>query len=140
MSEPKAPYILDDQVGFVLRRANQRHLAIFAEAIPDLTPMQFTVLVRLHDHGPLSQNHLGRLAAMDAATVKGVVERLQRQALLDTAPDPEDRRRLRVSLTAAGAALCQRLMAQALAVSARTLAPLSPDEARQFLALLNKLV
>lgn len=132
-------YVLEDQVGFVLRRANQRHLAIFAEAIPDLTTTQFTVLVRLHELGPLSQNHLGRVTAMDAATVKGVVDRLARQGLVATAPDPGDRRRLTVSLTEAGEAAYAANLEAALEVSRRTLAPLTASEQTRFLDLLNKL-
>ncbi|AMY70174.1 MarR family transcriptional regulator [Frigidibacter albus] len=133
------PYVLEDQVGFVLRRANQRHLAIFAEAIPGLTTTQFTVLVRLHELGPLSQNHLGRVTAMDGATIKGVVDRLARQGLVATAPDPGDRRRLTVSLTESGAAAFAANRGAALEVSRRTLAPLSAAEQARFLDLLNKL-
>ncbi len=39
--------------------------------------MQFAALVRLDQQGAMSQNQLGRLASMDAATVKGVVGRLE---------------------------------------------------------------
>ena len=63
-----APYRLEDQIGFKLRLANQRHLEIFSSRMPDLTPRQFAVLAKLNDEGTLSQNHLGRLVAMDAVT------------------------------------------------------------------------
>lgn len=134
-----APYVLDDQIGYVLRRVTQRHLAIFSEAIPQVTTTQFAVLARLHELGPLSQNQLGRATAMDGATIKGVVDRLARQGLLATAPDPEDGRRLTVSLAPDGAALFARVRAEALAVSDRTLAPLSAPEQAQLLALLARL-
>ena len=46
-----APYVLEDQVGHLLRRAHQRHAAIFQEMIGDaqLTPLQFAALVKLGD-------------------------------------------------------------------------------------------
>ena len=69
-------YSLKAQVGFNLRRANQRHVAIFARHVDGLTPTQFAALAKLHELGSLSQNKLGRLTAMDSATIKGVVERL----------------------------------------------------------------
>jgi hypothetical protein len=69
-------YHLDDQIGYILRRVTQRHLAIFAALIPEVTTTQFAVLARLAEIGPQSQNHLGRATAMDAATIKGVVDRL----------------------------------------------------------------
>lgn len=132
-------YVLDDQIGYVLRRASQRHLAIFSDALPEVTTTQFAVLARLAEKGPLSQNHLGRETAMDAATIKGVVDRLVRQGLLETTPDPEDRRRLIVGLSPAGQALHERRVATALAISAKTLEPLSATEQAQLIALLARL-
>ncbi|MEO8240702.1 MAG: MarR family transcriptional regulator [bacterium] len=132
-------YVLDDQIGYVLRRVTQRHLALFSEAIPAVTTTQFAVLARLADLGPLSQNLLGRETAMDAATIKGVVDRLVREGLVATTPDPEDRRRLTVSLTAAGQGLFDTTKATAMTVSQRTLEPLEPAEQEQLLALLTRL-
>jgi DNA-binding MarR family transcriptional regulator len=132
-------YVLDDQIGYVLRRVTQRHLAIFAAAIPEVTTTQFAVLARLAEIGPQSQNHLGREAAMDAATIKGVVDRLAKLGYVTTKADPLDRRRLTVSLTAAGERLFDDRVATALAVSAETVAPLTPDEARTLKDLLLRL-
>ncbi|MBL4916512.1 MarR family winged helix-turn-helix transcriptional regulator [Szabonella alba] len=132
-------YALDAQIGFVLRRVTQRHLALFSEAIPEVTTTQFAVLARLAEQGPLSQNLLGREAAMDAATVKGVVDRLARQGLVETARDAADKRLLNVALTAAGRALFLARRDDALAVSARTLDPLTQRERRQILALLARM-
>ena len=44
-------YRLQEQVGFILRRAHQRHVSIFAAHIGDLTPPQFAALAKLHDVG-----------------------------------------------------------------------------------------
>lgn len=140
VSMAKAPrYILDDQIGYVLRRVTQRHLAIFADNLPEVTTTQFAVMARLAERGPLSQNLLGRETAMDAATIKGVVDRLARQGLVETSSDPEDRRRLIVDLTSAGRALFVAKIETAIAVSAKTLAPLSPAERDQLLSLLARL-
>ena len=80
--EAAADYHLQDQVGFVLRKAHQRHVAIFASHIADLTPPQFAALAKLSDVGETSQNQLGQLIAMDAATVKGVIDRLKSRGLV----------------------------------------------------------
>jgi DNA-binding MarR family transcriptional regulator len=135
----ETPYRLDDQIGYVLRRVTQRHLAIFAAAIPEVTTTQFAVLARLVETGPVSQNQLGRAAAMDAATIKGVVDRLARLGLVGTAADPSDRRRLTVTLTEAGRGLFVERVATALQVTADTLAPLSPDEQQTLASLLSRL-
>lgn len=132
-------YHLEDQIGFVLRRVTQRHLALFSAAIPQVTTTQWAVIARLSEIGPMSQNHLGREAAMDAATVKGVVDRLVREGLVETAPDPDDRRRVTVALTAAGRDLFQAQLAAAVGVSEATLSPLTPQERAVFMALLARL-
>jgi DNA-binding MarR family transcriptional regulator len=132
-------YRLDDQIGYVLRRVTQRHLVLFSELIPEVTTTQFAVLARLMEMGAQSQNHLGRAVAMDAATVKGVVDRLVRQGLLETNPDPQDRRRLSVGVSAAGKALFAARVGDAEQVSALTVAPLSMAEREQLLNLLSRL-
>ena len=132
-------YHLEDQIGFVLRRVTQRHLALFSAAIPQVTTTQWAVIARLSEIGPMSQNHLGREAAMDAATVKGVVDRLVREGLVETAPDPDDKRRVTVALTAAGRDLFQAQLAAAAGVSEATLSPLTAQERAAFMALLARL-
>ena len=103
-----------------MRRVTQRHLALFSEIIPEVTTTQFAVLARLSEMGALSQNLLGRETAMDAATIKGVVDRLAKLGLVSTSADPVDRRRLTVALTEAGSALFARNLKNALTVTART--------------------
>lgn len=139
MEQARPPYVLDDQIGYVLRRVTQRHLAIFSEHIPQVTTTQFAVLARLAETGPQSQNHLGRATAMDGATIKGVVDRLARQGLVETCADPDDRRRLTVALTAAGADLFHSTAATALSVSDVTLSALDQTERAQLMALLARL-
>jgi DNA-binding MarR family transcriptional regulator len=134
------PYVLDDQVGFLLRQVNQRHTLLFAEKMgADMTPTQWAALAKLGEKGPCTQNLLGRLTAMDAATIKGVIDRLCKRGLTETNPDPEDGRRLVVELTAAGQALVDQASASALAVTEDSLAPLSAGEREIFLELLKKL-
>src|SRR5271169_650799 len=121
-------YVLDDQVGFLLRVAPQRHTAIFtARMIEGLTQTQFAALSKLHEAGPCSQNQLGRLIYFDAATIKGVVDRLSAHGLVSALADPIDRRRRAVELTARGRAVTQAAMRVAAAITAATLEPLSEE-------------
>lgn len=132
-------YRLDGQVGFLLRKANQRHLSIFARAIPDLTPPQFAALAKLAEVGETSQNQLGQLVAMDAATIKGVIDRLKARGLVELSEHDSDRRRLMVGLTAAGRKIVEALLPLAAQISDETLDPLSPRETATLLRLLSKL-
>lgn len=136
----KPSYVLDEQIGFVLRQVSQRHASIFAREIgTNLTPTQWAALSKLAETGPCSQNQLGRLTAMDVATIKGVIDRLTARGLTETSADPDDGRRLLVSLTRAGQQLADKAAPQAFAITKETLAPLDPKEREVFLALLSKL-
>jgi MarR family transcriptional regulator, lower aerobic nicotinate degradation pathway regulator len=136
----KPPYILDEQIGFILRQVWQRHAAIFARDIGiSLTPTQWAALAKLNETGPCSQNQLGRLTAMDVATIKGVIDRLTVRGLTETSPDPDDGRRLLISLTRAGQQMAEKAALNALAISQETLAPLDARERETLFSLLNKL-
>ncbi len=133
-------YQLTDQVGYNLRRANQRHVAIFARHVEGLTPTQFAAIARLAECGALSQNKLGRMTAMDSATIKGVVERLGAKGLVVSRADPSDGRLRNVMLTEDGRALYETALAQALEARRETLEPLSQEEAAMLERILAKLV
>ncbi|BAM91389.1 putative transcriptional regulatory protein, MarR family [Bradyrhizobium oligotrophicum S58] len=136
----RAAYVLDDQIGFILRQVWQRHTMIFARDIgSNLTPTQWAALSKLVETGPCSQNQLGRLTAMDVATIKGVIDRLTARGLTETSSDPQDGRRLLVSLTRAGQQLAEKTAPLALAISKETLAPLDAKERETLLGLLNRL-
>ncbi|PWK70574.1 MarR family transcriptional regulator [Aminobacter sp. AP02] len=136
---PPAGYHLQEQIGFILRKAHQRHVAIFAAHIGDLTPPQFAALAKLHDVGETSQNQLGALIAMDAATVKGVIDRLHARGLVQLAKHEADKRRLMVRLTDEGQRVVQELVPLAQTITEETLSPLSARDAAALLELLAKI-
>lgn len=133
-------YDLAEQVGFIMRQAAQRHVSIFNEIMgSDLTPTQWAVLARLYQDGGSSQNLLGRQTAMDAATIKGVVDRLLKRKLVQTKPDPEDGRRLIVELSPVGLDYTRELLPKAETVTKVTLAPLATNQRSTLIALLKQL-
>ncbi len=136
------PYVIEAQVGHLLRRAHQRATAIFLAELGEkfsVTPTQYAALVKLHDLGEQSQNQLGRLTAMDPATIQGVIKRLEERRLIERSEDPDDRRRATLRLSAAGEALVTAMIPAGIAVTAATLAPLDTEECNTFLALLRRL-
>lgn len=136
---PDGGYRLDEQIGFVLRKAHQRHVAIFGGRISDLTPPQFAALAKLADVGDTSQNQLGSLIAMDAATVKGVIDRLKARGLVELTRHDMDRRRLTVRLTPRGQETIERLAPLAEEITTETLQPLSRKEVTTLLRLLSRI-
>lgn len=133
-------YLLDRQIGFLLRQAQQRHTAIFARLmIEDVTPTQWAALVKLAELGPCSQNLLGRHTAMDAATIKGVVDRLASRGFVAAASDPADSRRLLIALTSEGRTLVARATPVAEKITEETLAPLNASERSALTKLIAKI-
>jgi DNA-binding MarR family transcriptional regulator len=133
-------YLLDAQAGFLMRVAMQRHTSIFtARMVEGLTQTQFAALAKLYEVGPCSQNHLGRLIYLDAATIKGVVDRLGLRGFLTALTDPKDRRRRAVALTPRGREVTEQAMKIAGEITAATLAPLTAEEQQVVVRLLKKL-
>lgn len=136
-----AAYRLDASAGHLLRRAHQRYQATFLDAAGGLglTGPQFAALLRLEEMGQATQNHLGRLAAMDSATVQGVVRRLCARDLVRSAGNPLDRRTRVLTLTEAGHALLREAQEAGRRANEALLDPLSAAERAQLLALLQRL-
>ena len=133
-------YVLDEQIGFLLRVAMQRHTSIFtSQMIEGLTQTQFASLAKLYEVGPCSQNHLGRLIFLDAATIKGVVDRLSVRGFLTASNDPHDKRRRAVVLTDEGRRVTEAAIKVAMKITADTLLPLTEEERRTVTRLLKKL-
>lgn len=140
LPEGVSEYRVDQQIGFFLRQANQRHVAIFAGRMGDrLTTTQWAALSKLKEIQPTSQNQLGRETAMDVATIKGVVDRLAARDLIRTEPDMRDGRRLILSLTPEGEAALTRNVPIAQSVTEETLSPLTSGERMMLIELLTKI-
>ncbi len=136
----KVSYVLDDQIGFLLRVAMQRHTSIFtSQMTAKLTQTQFAALAKLLEVGACSQNQLGRLIYLDAATIKGVVDRLKLRKFITSQADPGDRRRRAITLTEQGRAVTKQAIEIASGITAQTLVPLSAEEQRNIGRLLKKL-
>ncbi len=132
---------LDEDIAHLIRRAHQRASAIFMSVLAahNLTPAQYFALSRLREKGEVSQNLLGRMAAMDPATIQGVVKRLGERGLVDRVPDRTDRRRMLLHLTEDGIATIDGLRTGIEATTGKILAPLSRQEQDQLRGLLKRI-
>nr|WP_051180592.1 MarR family winged helix-turn-helix transcriptional regulator [Caballeronia insecticola] len=134
-------YDVSEQIGHLLRKAYQRHLAIFSQTIgdPQLTAVQFAVLSASRRMGPSSMSDLGKATAIDGATVRGIIERLRGRALIELKTNLADRRKTTVELTDAGRDLVERATPAAQRVSELTMSDLNEVERVAALMLLRKL-
>lgn len=139
--DPVLAYRLEEQIGYLIRRAHQRASAIFDAVMADfdVTPVQFAALAKLHDGGPTSQNLLGRMIGIDPATMFGVAGRLTKRGFVRATPDPADARLVRLDLTPDGRAAVEAMKALGPEVTARTLDPLTAEEAEDLRRLLARI-
>lgn len=133
-------YNLDIQIGFRLRVALQQHTDIFFREMKfGITQAQFALMVRLVQFGPSSQNKLGRLAALDSASMVGVISRLKARKLVTTTKDRSDKRRIVVDLTPVGRKMICKAMTLSQRANDHTIATLRPVERRHLIELLSRI-
>jgi len=115
--------------GHLIRRAQQAHNACWlAEFGQELTGPQYAVLRIVGLEREATHARLGELAALDKATLSGVVDRLVRRGLLSTQPDPQDRRARRLVLTDAGRALERAARPRVRRVQTQTAQPVAAGD------------
>jgi DNA-binding MarR family transcriptional regulator len=137
-----ATYDFSEQIGHLLRRAYQTHLAIFQRNAcdPQLTSVQFVTLCALRDHGPRSQADLVKITKIDQATIRGILDRLKARGLIALASDRRDRRKIIMSLTETGARLLEAMVPRAVEITELTMARLNPAERAAALFVLRKMI
>ncbi|WP_185089413.1 MarR family winged helix-turn-helix transcriptional regulator [Nonomuraea muscovyensis] len=106
----------------------------------DARKWHYAVLVTLRDAGPASQATLSRRTGIYRSDLVGVINELAGRGLVERAPDPADRRRNVVTITAEGGLLLDRLDALLASLQDDLLAPLAEPERRQLVELLTRLV
>lgn len=134
-------YDFSEQVGHLLRRAYQRHVAVFQQLMPDaqLTAVQFVVLCAVKESGACSLSYLVKRTAIDQATVRGIIDRLKARQLLAVQLDSQDRRKVLVTLTPQGEQLVDSQVPHALAITEQTVKNFNPAERLALVYLLKKL-
>ena len=100
----------------------------------------YVLLAALDDGGPASQADLSRRTTIDRSDIVASLNELAGHGLVARSPDPTDRRRNVVSLTAAGRRHLQKLDRVLDRAQDDLLAPLSTAERRELVDLLTRVV
>ncbi|MEV5942769.1 MarR family winged helix-turn-helix transcriptional regulator [Streptomyces sp. NPDC051994] len=119
--------------------ARGRGLVADALAREGVKMLHHAVLAAVCELGPVAQADLGRRLAIDPKDLVGILNDLQADGLTVREPDPKDRRKNAVTVTPAGRDVLRSCATAAEAANAQLLAPLTPAEARQLMALLTRL-
>ena len=110
-----------------------RHMPLSAR--PD-----FAVMAALEEYGELSQADLGRRLGLDRNEVSGIAARLELGQYISRHPDPGNRRRNVLTLTASGRRHLEDIQQHADAAQDELLAGLNAAERRQLNELLAKVL
>ncbi|MBN9219833.1 MAG: winged helix-turn-helix transcriptional regulator [Mesorhizobium sp.] len=134
-------YELDRHPAHMIRKAHQRATLRFQQVMAgeDLSPTQYAALATILKHGEVSQNHLGRLTAMDPSTISIVMRKLLKHELITRSASETDQRLSMIALTEKGTQYTLERLARSVEVGRRFLSPLSPSEQATLLRLLKRI-
>lgn len=114
-----------NRLGFLIRKRIGQSFE--ADGL-DFTPEDWAVLLVLKGRGGSTMSELSDVTFRDKTTMTRQVDRLVRKALVVRAPEPEDRRTVRLSLTAEGQDAFDHLAGHALALIERSSAGIPHED------------
>ncbi len=129
--------------GFILERTAKRMKQYFSQHLKavdaGITADQWVILQELDKRNKQSQLELAQATFKDAPTITRIIDLLCKKKLTERLPDPEDRRRFKISLTQEGRALIDRLMPMVKEYRRSVWAPLKDEEVDLLVTILNKI-
>jgi DNA-binding MarR family transcriptional regulator len=120
-------------LGLVFRRLRQ------TRAPGDLTLPESTALSRLDHHGPTTAAQLARLEQVSPQSIGVTLQSLEAKGLVQRTPDPDDGRRVILSLTDAGRDTVQSKRSVRTEQLTRAMEALTPEERAELTAALPAL-
>lgn len=142
MNNVEHDYIIEEQVGYLLRRVYYHHLSIFQQSLDEtrLTSVQFSVLYAVNKLKECSQKELVEDTGIDQATIRGIIQRLKDKQLISQDPDQHDKRKVLIHITAQGREELDLAIPIAETITDLTLKTLNPAEKIALKFLLQKII
>ena len=127
-----------DLVHTVMHRFRSQQFQVLRDGPHELTHMESKVMAFFARHEGATLSDLVAHSGRDKAQLAKLVKGLRERGLLDAATDADDRRSVRLRLSAAGHAVQQALHAEARVLNERAVGGLSAAEQAQLVALLTR--
>jgi len=120
----------EDCIIFLLGKAYQKAHAAFKQRLAPfgITPVQQLIMSVLEEEKFLSPCEIVERVAVDNATLSGVLERMEEAGMIRREENPDDRRSIRVSLTAKAKRIQEDLAEQRKAINVEIAGKLSTEE------------
>lgn len=128
--------------GFLIRRLHQIHLHLFNEETREynISPVQYSLLTVLDEHGEVDQNTLALKLGLERTSVAEVIPRLVARGLLSRRQNETDKRFKLVKLTEQGKSLLDEMRDAVERAHDRTINPVSPEQQQLLMEIMTKLV
>jgi DNA-binding MarR family transcriptional regulator len=104
-----------------------------------ITLAQSFILISLLDRDGLTMRQLAERLELDSSAITGLVDRLEKEQLVERQPVPEDRRALQIVLSPRGRELAEKIVPVIREFHDRLMAALSPEEHATLEAVLLKI-
>jgi DNA-binding MarR family transcriptional regulator len=127
-----------DLVHTVMHQFRSTQYQVLRDNAHDVTHMESKVMAFFARHQGATLSDLVVHSGRDKAQLAKLVKGLRERGLLDAQPDADDRRSVRLRLSAAGRAVQQALNAEARVLNERAVDGLSAAEQAQLVALLTR--
>lgn len=128
--------------GHFARRTHQLAVALYTQEVGDLklTPVQYSALQTVCNQPGIDQTTLATTIGFDTSTIAGVIDRLEARGLLARTIAPTDRRVRLLNPTPEGLETLEAVIPRMLKSQERLLAPLSKEEQKEFMRMMQVLV
>ncbi len=102
---------MSEEICKLINKSALLHKRLMARILEryELTYAQYQVLKTIRKHQTLSAKEILVHLDTDKATLSGILSRLERNGLIKREKDPNDKRLMHISLTAASKALCDNV-------------------------------
>lgn len=121
---------LDECINFLLSVAQHKVHKHFNHQLEkfDITPAQYAVLNCLWTEGKITPKRIGELLYLEAPTVSGILDKMQKMNLIEREIDPTNRRNVFVTSTEKANQLRSNIEATSIEMNENVLQKLSEEE------------
>ncbi|BBM66152.1 MarR family winged helix-turn-helix transcriptional regulator [Vibrio alfacsensis] len=105
-----------------------------------LTVALWPTMMCLWEEEGITQRDIAEKSKVENSTTTRTLDKLEKLGLVERHPDPNSRRSFRIYLTDKGRGLKDSLLPVPLAVNKSLMSPLTPNEQKEMLRMLKKLI
>lgn len=128
--------------GFLIRRLHQLHGYLFSQQTAEfaITPVQYSVLTSLNEHGAMDQASIAREVGLERTTVAEVIARIESRGLVVRRSCKKDQRVKIVKITVKGKRLVEQMSTFVARAHDLTISPLSQEDQDRLMVMLVRLL